>query len=666
MRTLSVAALALSVAATVSAQATWPAALHALPGQSSSVAVNGGSLLYAVQFLNQPGAILGGSLTTNKTSLLQSSNPLALAATETIVVDETLPGGGGRYHGLGVDGAWVPIDLSSSGLTVNTTPEEMAYIVESGAVHVFNIWRRSWLSIATSHPSPTVVSSNYDIVVIDNDRLVAVSPFYGNSVVFQVPGGGVGTYVLGSGSSGRAALAFEIGTNDYAIFSAFTNEWRTLNFATPVSSLSVEYDENHLAIFDFAANRGTFFSALNSSASSHVFANLSLVVQGDPLNAIEPSYDFEDAVAVLLDRTAGQLVVYRPVDNTILTRAASASAEIVSDNDFGGILDGSSVALMSGVARGAHWAVQDLGTTAPLGTDANDAVFLAANATTVFGYSALTHAWTQRAYSGIFGGVNAQDFLGIVETSSEILAFASRTGSWAARPVGGMTSVDDDDGLLVVLEPMPGGTQAYAFGAESSAFVASFLPGTIGTSGIEDSLYYAVLADAQGQQTLHFYSRMVDGWASRPLVGTIQQVSAFDEGLLLELLDQSRVSLVSFMALPDLASQLMNPVDSRPYHAVINMPARFVSSGPAFAADFLIVGVARFTPALAIPGIGGELVVDLTQPHVILPAGNLDAQGTTVFQLQLPAFPGTVFLQHLSLDGNLQLALSRGLRFQIH
>jgi hypothetical protein len=120
------------------------------------------------------------------------------------------------------------------------------------------------------------------------------------------------------------------------------------------------------------------------------------------------------------------------------------------------------------------------------------------------------------------------------------------------------------------------------------------------------------------------------------------------------------------MALPDLAAQLMNPVDSRPYHAVINMPARFVASGPAFAADFLIAGVARFTPALPIPGITGDLVIDLTQPHVILPAGNLDAQGTTVFQFQLPAFPGTVFLQHLSLDGNLEIALSRALRFQIH
>ena len=446
----------------------------------------------------------------------------------------------------------------------------------------------------------------------------------------------------------------------------FTNEWRTLNFATPVSGLSVEYDENHLAIFDFAANRGTFFSAMNSSASSHVFANLQLVVQGDPLNSIAPSYDFEDAVAILLDRTAGQAVVYRPVDNTILTRPATSAAVIVSNNDFGGIRDGDTVAIVSGVARGTSWAVQNLGTPTPVRTSQDDAVYLAASSSVIFGYSALTHSWTPQAYSGTLSRLSAQDFIGIGRTATAIFAFASRTASWATRATGAATTVSDDDGTLVVLEPNANGFDAYAFGAESVGFVPQTLAGTLGSSGIQDSHYYAVLSDAQGNQTLHFYSRVVDGWAARPLVGAIQRIAGFDEGLLVELLDQSSYSLASFMALPDLASQLMNPVDSRPYHAVINMPARFVSSGPAFAADFLIVGIARFTPALTIPGIGGELVVDLTQPHVILPAGNLDAQGTTVFQFQLPAFPGTVFLQHLSLDGNLQLALSRGLRFQIH
>lgn len=88
---------------------------------------------------------------------------------------------------------------------------------------------------------------------------------------------------------------------------------------TPASNLSVEYDENHLAIFDVAANRATSFSAFDASASSYVFANLQLIVQGDPLYSSDPGYDFEDAVAVLWDRGAGLVVVYRLVDERILT-----------------------------------------------------------------------------------------------------------------------------------------------------------------------------------------------------------------------------------------------------------------------------------------------------------------------------------------------------------
>ena len=48
-------------------------------------------------------------------------------------------------------------------------------------------------------------------------------------------------------------------------------------------------------------------------------------------------------------------MVYRPVDNTVLTRNVGANAELVSDNDFGGALDGSSVLGVQGVQRNGAW-----------------------------------------------------------------------------------------------------------------------------------------------------------------------------------------------------------------------------------------------------------------------------------------------------------------------
>lgn len=638
-------ATTLCLSASALAQCDFGVRTHqfALPLQVIHQDVN--NCWWAADFVGDPTQMLAGSFRTNRTTLLQTQNPLAIlpVARAPIVVRETNTE---NYFAVGVEGEWIALRQTEATIG-NWTGESVAAVQTPTRLHFVSPWHPAWVTETFRSATPGVYPGRCLVAAIDgNDSLFAFSALRSPAVErLNVPGGTGLSYIVGTGESPtrRNSLAFGIGPSEIAIYSGYLG-WQRLTLQSPIASLGFDFDKNTILITDTARNELTAYSAVTGTTQVIAVQDISFVTtqaQDFGVKVVDQIsnnvYGFRtiDAGLVALPGVAQTLTINTLFNNHLIVAAVDTTTNTLR---YSGL---------STSTRGGQFSdvVLQAGETVVV-EGGNDCTYVVVTDRALYGFSALTNRWTTRVgYQGTALTTNRfEDFIGGAETDSHIYVFSAREDRWIERAKLGGTVADSDE--LMVLTS---GTTKAAYSMESTAFRDATVAGTVFRAAVDNSYAYSIHDDDNtGGSHVWFFPSYGDRWLQLPIarrVSVAANVVRLEDGLLI--LDGDRLHVLSGFA--DISTRWTAPHDNYAYHATPGVPLPLIATGTPGAAAALLLGLNRVE--LQLPFARCDLLID---PSFVLalPVGGYDARGIAQFTLPLTgARPGVFRLQMVAVSG---------------
>ncbi len=602
--------------------------------------------------------MLGSSLRTNKSSIIQGQNTLQVLQVgrlPMIVQDGT----SGKFWGLNLYGDFVPLDLPNAP-SITQFSQDLFGVIEGNACYVFGHWGTTWRKITLSSTSPRFLAGRGCLLVQDDRDLYGFSTlFQDQPAKFSVPGSTIVAPMLGTGEidSRRNFQAYEISPTSVAIYSAYLNAWRTLDVGTSLVNTVFDYDKNTLTITDSANNRIWAYSSLTGLAFPRNFSDVSALTvsaQDFGVEIVDPGKDIlyfraaDSQFSVLAGRAAD--LVAGGVHSNNHTMVALTD-QVTKAVDFWAV---------SSTSRNATFVPAGVGATETvLSTDGNDCVSMVVTDKSLYGFSAFTNKWAKfTGYKGTVAGSDAEDFIGRVHTDTHAYCYSPRDDRWSEIAISSTARVQDTDQAVIVTEA----TSKAVFSMQSLDWRKQTFQGTLFQAGNENDYTFSLFDAATGGSTLWFFQNYGDRWLRVDLKNRVtdtKNVVLLEDGLLI--VDGNTVHAISGYG--DMSSNWTAPNDNAAYHAVPSAFARFVATGPVGAPGVILLGFDRFD--VAIPGITGELQVGLKN-LLILPAGAYGSDGTMRFNITLIGVaPQRYRFQMLGFDAVKGFSLGRLLDFQV-
>lgn len=602
--------------------------------------------------------LIGGSTRTNKTSVLTAPNPMKVLVTGRVppVVQEENTG---NYWGLNLYGDFVPLKLSGPA-TAEQAAQDLYGLLQGGQAHVFGNWSTQWRTIQLSSTNVQFLAGRACLMLQDGRDLYGFSTLFpAQPAKLTIPGSSIVTPVIGIGESNsrRNFQAYEIGTNQVAIYSPYTNTWRRIDLGFSVVGATFDFDKNALFIFDPGTNKTLSYSSLTGLALPRTFTDVTAL-----------TYEVQDFGITILD-PGKDLLYFRAADSQFTILPGRAKDVVAggrhSNNHWSFALKDPTTSavdyygISSTVRRAPVVAAGLTASETVVDEDGNDMVTTVITDSALYGYSAFTNAWTTfRGYKGSFVSQDAEDFIGRVTTSTHAYAFSPRDNKWYELPISANASVADTDQAVIVKEP---GSQS-VLSMQSLAWRTQNFQGTLFQDGRENSYAYSIHDRAAGGSTVWFFQNFGDRWIQAVLpnrVNDSNNIIPLEDGLLIV----DGMTVHQFSGFADLSSNWAAPNDNAAYHAVPGAFARFTAAGPAGRPALLLIGSDRFD--LSIPGFAGQLQVGLNG-IVVVPAGAYGADGTLRFNVTLQnVMPARYRFQMLGLDPVTGPSFGRLLDFRV-
>jgi hypothetical protein len=624
---------------------------------------DGNIATFAVAVVGNPNQLIGGSTRTGNVNVLTANGPLGILniGRNPLVANEL---GTGNYWGITMEGEWAPLSLPAAGNV--TLSQDLCTIDDGSAVHVFQWWSSAWVTESLRSATYAVVPGrNFAAVVDGNTRLVGFSKLV-DTVATVLDLGPSATWpvahIAGNGESftRRNSAMFEIGASEVAIYSGYLDAWQRFTFPAPLTNYQFEYDKNVIAISDPNRNELFMYSAHNG-----VIQQISVQ---DVNSAIVDAQDF---AIKILDPLGNNLWCFRAIDgglSILPNQASTTSSEMFGNNVYAvrsvnPITGGPEYYGCSGSKRGAVFVGAGLGASeVTIAEDVNDMVALAVTDGALYGFSAFTNRWTRLpGWQGTFSRLNAQDFIGWVETDTHAYVYSPRDDRWFTRPKAAGETLADADQFVVLGTP----SSQSIVGMESTAIRSKNFIGTPFASGRGNSYSYSVHDDPlTGASRVYLFQSYGDRWMEMQTATRITDPAAIqrlEDGVLIK--EADRLHILSGFA--DITTRFSAPNDNYAYHAFPGARPIFLANGVPNAQAVILVGTNRAD--LPILGALGNLQIDPIG-LIGVSAGAYDARGILSLTFTLPTtLPAAVYpMQMASLAPGIGLQFGRLLRFEVY
>ncbi len=654
--------LFLGAIAPLAAQADFGARTYDLTGTPAESFLTDGNLAtWATSVVGDPNTLVGGSFRSSHSSLLRASNALGILqiGRNPLIASEANTN---NYWGLTMEGEWAPISLSN---TPNFTFSQDLFCLDDGsALHVFQWWKNSWVTENLTSTSYAVVPGRGFLAASDGTRrLIGFSKLVDTQPTILDLGPAATwplNHVIGSGESltRRNSAMFEIGNSEVAAYSAYTDSWARLKFPAPLTNYFFEYDKNTIAITDPINNEFFLYSA-------HTNTMQRIAVQDVASTVIEA----QDFVVRILDTLGNNLFCFRAIDGT--TSALPGQAVATTNQLFGNnhytvqVTDTARNTIdyfgVSGSVRAAPFVSAGLGLgETVIADDSNDMVALVVTDRALYGFSAFSNTWTSfPSWQGTFGRLNAQDFIGWVESDTHYYVFSPRENRWIERPRGSNETLRDSDQLVIIGDA----TGQSVYGMESTAFRNKSFTGPQAIFGRSNSYSFSIHDDnTTGGSKVYFFQSYADRWIEHDIATRITDpnlVNTNEDGILI--IEGDRLHALTGFA--DISTVYTAPNDNYAYHAFPGSRQDFLASGVPNAAAVMLLGLDR--TQLPIAGVRGDLLID---PSALanVGAGAYDSRGILRIPLTVPAItPRIIRIQMASFGPASGVQLGRLLQFEV-
>lgn len=652
----------LATAAPLTAQADFGTRTYDFPGSAPESFLTDGNLAtWATSVVGDPSALIGGSFRSGHASVLRATGALGIlqVGRNPLIATEA---GTNNYWGLTMEGEWAALSLQTP---PNFTFSQDLFCLDDGnAVHVFQWWKNSWVTENLTSPNHTVVPGRGFLAVADGTRrLIGFSKLVDTQASVLDLGAGASwplNHIIGSGESltRRNSAMFEIGNAEVAAYSAYTDTWTRLTLPAPLTNYFFEYDKNTIAITDPIRNEFFLYSAVTSTMQQ-------ISVQDVASTVIEA----QDFVIRILDTLGNNLFCFRAIDGT--TAALPGQAVATTNQLFGNnhytvqvtdtVRNTIDYFAVSGSVRAAPFVSAGLGIgESVVADDHNDMVALVVTDAALYGFSAFSNTWTKFPnWQGTFSRLNAQDFIGWVESDSHYYVFSPREARWIERPRGAGETLRDSDQLVVIGDA--NGQSIY--GMESTAFRSQSFRGPQFLFGRGNSYSFSIHDDqTTGGSKIYFFQSYADRWIEHDVATRITDPNAVDtneDGILI--IEGDRLHALSGFA--DISTVYTAPNDNYAYHAFPGSRQDFLASGVPNASAVMLLGLDR--AALPISGVRGDLLID---PSALtsVGAGAYDARGILRIPLTVPPIsPRIIRIQMGSFSPASGVQLGRLLQFEV-
>ncbi len=616
---------------------------------------------WAATVTNQPNQLIGGSIRSNRASLLQANGPLAILTIgrNPWIAQE---GATGNYWGLSMEGDWVPLQLAAAGNV--TFGQDLCCIDDGTAVHLYQTWKNQWVSETLQSTAYQVIPGRGFMAVIDGtDSIIGFSKVVDTTAVrLNLPANParVIQHLAGTGESftRRNMAAFEIATNEIAIYSTYLDSFSRHTLPAPAFNYIYEYDKNTIAVSDVLRNELFVYSAHSGT------------LQQVPVQDVSTAQvDAQDFGVKILDVAGGNLLCLRAIDGGIavlIGPAANVTNELFGNNhytvqftDSNGIQDYQAVSTSKSNSQFVRANLP--AAEAVQGDDFDDNIAVVGTDVAGYGFSAFTNRWTRLpSYQGNFVRVVAEDFIGYLETDSHVYVFSAREDRWIGRAKTANANVVDRDQFVATFD----GSSISVYSMNGDGWRTQAVSGTLFLDGDESSYVYSIHDDAStGGSHIWFFQNQADRWIDYALPNRISdpnQVFELEDGLLI--MDGNLIH--TFSGFPDLSSPFSAPNDNYAYHAFPGAQSTFLAVGEPNAAAFLFVGPNRAN--INLPGITGTILVDPVTA-IGVGAGNYDARGILRLFLPVPAnSPRGVLRLQMGGVSNGTLSMGRVMVFEIN
>ena len=603
---------------------------------------------WAATLKGTPNRIIGGSLFTNRTAIIETTNPLRLlpigsSGVPEILIVEERTSSGYTYHGLSATGRWVAMKLTNKAKdnSVVGTEAHTGFLEETtNKLHVFYPFKEVWTSVQLSSSTPNVDAANASILVVDGTKMIGISAFYTKSAektASKTPAFVVGQKIISDEKGNGAFHVLETGVNEFSAYSAWTNQWTTIATVNAAASVPWQFHDR-IGMFADEANKLSFYSPMNDKVIAHAISsrtNVTGVVEDggawfyDAGSRVFSAYKSGDGLIESLPAPSFDATkdVWYKNEHCMFRRTGSTTFNAIGFN-----------------LRGGKFRSVDIGSETLLNVSRDDDSLLIVTDQAAYAFSATIGRFGPRQpYIGTFKQRITQDMQVAVLSDREIVAFSGRAGKWARMSVSSTATVRSDDGIIVVTD----GSKRSAFAFESEAFL------TIDVGNLtpvyethKDNRYTFIADDPKGGSRIFYYASTADEWSevkTSTRLTAADVVAEQDDGVVIA----TPTEMLSLTSWPNVNMHIAWPYNNRRFPPVPGMPADFVAAGPMNGAGALLIGSNRIN--LTLPGFIGSLRVDPTQAFATLPLA-MDARGTAKFTLPLPVFGFTLFFQTVLLD----------------
>lgn len=516
------------------------------------------------------------------------------------------------------------------------------------------------------------------------------------------------TFVSPGGTAHSHVWQVDQNGQDFQIFGANCNTWTRLQTSSPVAT----WDFDDYIAVGTEGDTMHFYSSFTGTVVSRTFApgQVGRFLSGASMN-VQGEYYTDDTHVSVWDYSTGEVFIFRAKLGALETVTGMAAPNgpssparridddmIVFDNegagvrrairDGGGSVQQIEFIMFGGANPGAPLTITlppgavifddpitiqqftqaQFGFDRPDGQDDDDQVHaylyqLNTGELILGGYSWMSNTRDEVMIpAGYFldtqgPGLDAEDFTALAVfnngTDARAYAFNSRKGKWVVQTGLSLNAFYDcDDGMVYAQD----GNTVYMAGVDSEAWVSmpsKFIAGGVVAFEFKDDYYLEITDDTVGGgSNIAYYSRFTDSTSMITIpdrIGASTTLEDMEQAFVIN----SPTRTYTITAFGDIVSQQDLPLDNQNTRAITGGEGLNIwFMGPANAALVLGVGINRLTPALSLPGIGGQVQI---VPALTIPLGSLNAKGTLNARFPLPPSSGTfgtLYLQNITADLN--------------
>ena len=633
MHAHSYALAAALLAAPALAQCDFGANTFPFPHQIQAFVADGNLCTWCADVVGDPTKLIGGSARAGRTSMLAVNNPVGIMSVARVpfVAHE---GNTDNYFGLTMEGDWLPLTMPGP-VDLSVFGQDIMALASGREIAVFHPWARAWTRTSLRNANPTIVPGRSLLVVTDGqDELVGYSFLRdAQAVRYTPPTPRTMLQVTGVGESDtrRNQQAFVVDATTIAVYSGYLASWQILTLPSLVANAQFTYNKNTLYAVDSTLQRVLFYSAVTGTSQTLQVVDSAFITAGS-----------QDFGVLVVDQISNNVYLFRAIDGALLS-VPGVARDISFTGHYNNCLIVAAPDAVTGAqlyhgastsARGSAFQVQPLAVGETVASQGgNDCEFVMATDRSLYGFSAFTNTWSVFPnYQGTFATRFAQDFIGVIETSSHVYVFSPRESRWIERVKGAGAALAVSDQVCMITE----GSIKSAYSTNSVGFKTQALAGTLFQQGSGNSYGYAILDNpGTNGSTVYFYQSYGDRWLRKELASRVSDpatVRTLEDSLLIR--DGNMIH--TFAGFGDITTRWSAPNDNYAWHATRGVDLDLLAAGRPGAAAFVIVGVQRTD--LPVLGACGTLQVDPTV-YAIAGVGGYDARGLVRFTI--PIGPGT-------------------------